>query len=120
MFVNLTPHAIVLQAANGDRFTVPPSGTVARISATPGKVIIVEGCTDFAAGIAIHAPTIWGEPVGLPDPDPAGATTYIVSALFAGRVGGRLDVVYPGTGPADGCIRDDKGHVVAVTRLIRA
>lgn len=119
MFVNLTPHAVTLQAQDGTRFTVPPSGTVARIASEPGEHIIIEGCAGFDAGVAIYAPTRWGAH-GLPESDPTGATTYIVSALFAGRVGDRIDVVYPGTGPADGCIRDSKGQVEAVTRLIRA
>lgn len=148
MFVNLTSHGVTLQSADGTRFTVSASGTVARIASEPGEHVIIEGCAGFDSGIAIHDPTRWGEPVGLPDPDPTGATTYIVSALFAGRVGrtscphcqwektepdydycphcgglgkmSRIDVVYPGTGPADGCIRDSKGMVEAVTRLIRA
>ena len=33
-------------------------------------------------------------------------------------VAGRSDVVGPGTGPADGAIRNEKGQIVAVTRLI--
>lgn len=118
MFVNLTPHAVTLQSADGTRFTVPPSGTVARIDSKPGDLIIIEGCDGFDAGIALYDRTNYGTPVGLPDP--VDGTTYIVSALFAGRVGDRIDVVYPGTGPKDGCIRDEKGQVVAVTRLIRA
>lgn len=118
MFINLTPHVIVLQAANGDRFSVPPSGTIARIGSTPGAFCITEGCVGFNGGIALYEPTEWGDPQDLPDPTPG--TTYIVSALFAGRVFGRRDVVYPGTGPNDGCVRNEKGHVDAVTRLIFA
>lgn len=131
MFVNLTPHAVTLQAADGTRFTIPPSGTIARIASEPGDHIIVEGCAGFNSGIAIYGRTRWGEPIGLPpaewiiDPETGierqvSDVTYIVSALFAGRVGDRIDVVYPGTGPADGCVRDAKGMVEAVTRLIRA
>lgn len=118
MFVNLTPHAIVLQAADGSRLTVPPSGTVARIDSVPGKELYELGQGEFI-GIPVYSQTVYGDPVGLPDWDQEADTTYIVSALFAGRVGDRADVVYPGTGPADGCIRED-GRVVAVTRLILA
>lgn len=111
MFINLTPHAVTLQAVDGTRFAVPPTTPAARIDSTPGELIATEG-------IAIHAPTTFGQPVNLPAPQDD--VTYIVSALFAGRVGDRTDVVYPGTGPKDGCVRDDKGQVVAVTRLILA
>jgi hypothetical protein len=31
----------------------------------------------------------------------------------------RPDVLVPGTGPGDGAVRNDKGHIVAVTRLKR-
>jgi hypothetical protein len=119
MFVNLTPHAVTLQAENGVRYTVPPSGAVARIDSAPGEKDIVLACDGFDSGVRLYGPTVYGSPVGLPDPDPRGRVTYIVSALFAGRVGDRDDVYYPGTGPADGCVRNDKGQVEAVTRLIR-
>lgn len=156
MFINLTPHPITLQADDGTRFTVRPSGIVARLGSEPGGRIITEACGDFPAGVAVHDRTRYGEPEGLPGPGwttlrvspegrveiasvdstpdevpadlrgdpwrtvPPGGVTYIVSALFGGRVGDRTDVVYPGTGPADGCVRDDRGQVIAVTRLIRA
>jgi hypothetical protein len=44
---------------------------------------------------------------------------FIVSALVGAHmsVRGRGDVLVPGTGPRDGAIRDNKGHIVAVTRL---
>ena len=29
----------------------------------------------------------------------------------------RPDVLVPGTGPADGAIRNEKNHIIAVTRL---
>lgn len=117
MFVNLTPHAVTLQGTDGTRRTVASSG-IARIDSTPGDFVITEGDELFPDGIAIYGQTLYGAPVGLPEPKDG--VTYIVSALFSGRVGDRIDVVYPGTGPKDGCIRDDKGQIVAVTRLIRA
>jgi hypothetical protein len=33
------------------------------------------------------------------------------------NIKGRTDVFAPATGPKDGAIRNDKGHVVAVTAL---
>ena len=117
MFKNLTPHAITLQGQDGSLFTVPPSGIVARIDSSPGAFIITEGCGGFNAGIPTYEPTVFGSPVGLPEPEDG--VTSIVSALFAGRIQGRNDVVYPGTGPKDGAVRDEKGQVMAVTRVIR-
>jgi hypothetical protein len=118
MLVNLTPHAVVIQCPDGSRITVATSGTVARISSQPGARVASYGPSGFDPGIPIHGPTAFGEPSGIPGP--VAGTLYIVSALFAGRVYGRSDVVYPGTGPHDGCIRDARGQVEAVTRLIRA
>jgi hypothetical protein len=115
--VNLTPHPIVLQAPDGARTTIPPSGTVARVSAIPGELVVMDGCP-----VPIARPTVFGEVTGLPEPDNRFGTVrlFIVSALVASACKGRGDVVSPGTGPGDGCIRDERGHVVAVTRLVRA
>ena len=109
--VNLTPHEIVLALrAEGKDITLPPSGTVARVASTPGeRVGTLSGCPVYSA------PT-WGAVEGIPDPVPD--TVYVVSTIVAGRAG-RVDVVSPGTGPADEPIRDG-GLVVAVTRLIRS
>lgn len=118
MFVNLTPHAIEFRGDDGSQWTVMPSGTIARIDSLPGPFLIREGCAEWPEGIRIHGPTCYGAPIDLPPPKEG--VTYIVSALFAGRVGDRIDVVYPGTGPNDGCVRYPNGQVRAVTRLIRA
>lgn len=119
MFVNLTPHNVVLQGADGARLVVQAmAGVVCRISTTPGELITMVWQGDESeSGIKLYDRTTWGEPFGLPDPSPG--VIYIVSALFAGRVGDRGDVYYPGTGPADGAIRDEKGQVVAVTGRVR-
>jgi hypothetical protein len=45
---------------------------------------------------------------------------YVVGTMVAARAGDRGDVVSPGTGPADGAVRDADGRIVAVTRLVRA
>jgi hypothetical protein len=107
--VNLTPHAIVLRGSAGDT-TVPPSGTIARVSSTPGVLTERTGIPVPVAG-----PTTFGDVTGLPAPEDG--TIYIVSGLVAGRVA-RSDVFAPGTGPADNPVRDEKGNIVAVTRLI--
>ena len=108
-FVNLTPHPIVLRGSAGD-LTVEPSGTVARVSTVAGTVADRDGFP-----VPVASPTQFGEVEGVPAAEEG--TAFIVSALVAGRVS-RADVFAPGTGPQDGAIRNDKGHIVAVTRLI--
>ena len=110
---NYTPHAITLQGPDGVRVTYPSSG-VARVLNDAVAILVGD-----VGGIPIYqAPSGAGAVVvGLPDPVPG--VTYVVSGLCAGFVKGRTDVVSPGTGPADGAIRE-AGQIVAVTRLIRA
>lgn len=110
--INLTPHAIVVQSESGDRTTFAPSGTVARVTSTPGALVTIPGCP-----IPVANAQTFGEVEGLPAPTPR--TIFIVSAMVLARCQDRNDVVGPGTGPNDGCIRNDKGHVEAVTRFVR-
>ena len=118
-FINLTPHAVRLRtdAANtaptaAESDIIIASSGVARVATTPGKEI---GSAD---GVALYGRTVFGEVEGLPAPAPG--TIFIVSALVAGRVTGRDDVFAPGTGPKDGAVRDEKGQIYAVTRLVQA
>ncbi len=106
MFVNLTPHAIVLRTEAGDNITIPPSGDVARVATT-------EVITSSVAGIPVITRTM-GKPEGLP----AEGTPVLVSAMVAAACVGRKGVFAPDTGAT--AIRNDKGHVVAVTRLVAA
>ena len=112
--VNLTPHALTLVSARGEHTVLPASGTVARVASTPGTVEAREG---FPCAIA--SPTVFGEVTGLPCPQ--AGTAFIVSgmvgAALAGR--GRTDVFVPGTGPNDGALRNEAGHIVGVTRLVQ-
>ena len=110
--VNLTPHAIVVRQTDGSDLTIPASGTVARVSSTPGAVI------GTLAGAPVLAAPTWGDVTGLPDPMPG--TAYVVSALVLARCAGRADVVAPATGPADGAVRGWDGRIVAVTRFVAA
>jgi hypothetical protein len=109
--VNLTPHNVVLQDADGVRTVIASSG-VARVACTPGALENVEGVPVPVAGRATY-----GAVEGLPDP--VEGTIYVVSAMVLGRCKDRDDVVGPGTGPKDGAIRNEDGNVIAVTRLVR-
>jgi len=100
-FVNLTPHAIVLN--NGTTF--PPSGDVARVTVA---------YSDFDSdGIAT---TTFGNIIGLPDPAPD--TFYIVSGMVAATIGkSRADVVTPATGHPM-AVRQD-GQIISVPGFVR-
>lgn len=109
-FINLTPHDIVVRCGAVDT-TIPKSGVVARV---------IGGTTEAApiAGIPTSIDDV-GVVEGVPVPD--GASVFVVSGMVLAHpaLHGRTDVVAPATGPADGAIRNDKGHIVAVTRLKR-
>ena len=105
-FINLTPHALSVQLPDGSTTTIPPSGVVARV--TTEEVVV---------GQVVGVPVVerrFGAVEGLPDE----GVPCLVSALVAGAVPGRKGVYAPDTGPT--AIRNDKGHVVAVTRLVKA
>jgi hypothetical protein len=113
--VNLTPHSIVLLRDNGlggqEGAEFTPSGVVARVGSKPG--VKLEG-----KDLPLYSTTTFGEVEGLPAPQ--AGVIFLVSALVAGRCVGREDVFSPGTGPNDGAVRDEKGQIKAVTRLIQA
>jgi hypothetical protein len=104
--INLTPHSIT--TIHGGIETTLPSQGVARVATKPGQPL----------GGLFYSSTSFGEVEGLPAPEEG--KVFIVSALVAGRCIGRADVFSPGTGPNDGAVRDDKGQIKAVTRLIQA
>jgi hypothetical protein len=98
-FVNLTPHPIVIV----DGPTVPPSGTVARVTSSSINVRIIDGVA--------FSRVSFGEVVGLPDPVPG--DTFIVSAMVRSAVPHRDDVASPGD-----LVRDDAGNVIGCRGLI--
>jgi hypothetical protein len=88
----------------------------ARVEMTPGEPEIIEGVP-----VPVYGCNRRGNIIGLPDEEQG--TLYIVSVVVASSETNqclRHDLVYPGTGPKDGAVRDEKGQIVAVTRLIRA
>ena len=106
-FMNLTPHALGIQTPAGT-LTVPTSGTIARVTAT-----------DVAVPIDTIVPVVrrvYGAVEGLPAP--AQGVAYLVSALVLAALAGRQDVFAPDTGPT--AVRDENGHILAVTRLVAA
>jgi len=110
--VNLTPHPLVLKDAEGRDTVVAPNGTIARVAMIPGVLETVEGCP-----VPVMGKDTLGGIEGLPAPE--AGTMYIVSGFVGSAVSGRDDVLVPGTGPKDGCVRNERGHIVAVTCLKR-
>lgn len=149
MIINLTPHAITLRAADGTETTIPPrpasEGGAARVTSTPGTLATVEGIpvpvaspTTFGEVAGLPAPaepglTAWDYDLMLHEhevtcgvaghPGTRPGTFFIVSAIVGAALHAsgstRTDVLCPGTGPADGAVRNEQGHIVAVTRLVR-
>lgn len=108
--VNLTPHDVNLCDNDGNLIeTVERSGSIARVSTTPGAL------EDWGLSVPVAGPTTWGEIEGLPEPQEG--VVYIAS-LFVAQIAKRRDVVSPGSGPNDNCIRDEQGRIAGVTRLI--
>ncbi|MBT9260183.1 MAG: hypothetical protein KM310_10615 [Clostridiales bacterium] len=105
--VNLTPHALNL-ITDARSVTIPPSGTVARVSVTRETVGAIE-----VDGVSIPVNhTVYGAVEGLPTPAPD--TVYVVSALVAQAVPGRDDVLI-----VDDLVRDDQGRVVGARALAK-
>jgi hypothetical protein len=103
--LNLTPHEIVIKTDAGE-FRFPPSGTVARVSTVE---TVVESYESF--------PVIrreLGKAEGLPDE----SVPCLVSAMVLSAVPGRPNTFAPDSGSS--AIRNEKGHIVAVTRLVAA
>lgn len=119
--LNLTPHPITLKCLDGKEITFPPSGTVARVSTIEsiiGTMDVASVPADAQGNTNGHRITVvrrsFGEVTGLPEE----GVECIVSAMVLGAIPGRRGVFAPDTG--DTAIRNEKGFVVAVTRLVAA
>jgi len=128
--LNLTPHPIGVRAADGTDTIIPPAapkGGEPRVGNAPGVALADH---PLAGLVAVHSPDETGEVVNLPAPQPG------VFLVVSGMVGDALrargisrpDVLVPGTGPADGAVREPAtlpdgsknpraGQIVVVTRL---
>ena len=101
MFINLTPHEIVLK--NSETTIIPPSGNVARCAVTSIHVGTIEGIQ--------LCQNIFGEVEDLPSP--VEGTIFLVSALVRLAVPTRKDVASPGD-----LVRDDSGKITGCRSLI--
>ena len=103
---NLTPHAITLQRSDGLTVTFPASGILARV--TSNEVVCGE-----AFGVPVISRSL-GSVVGLLK----NGGNCLVSALVLSACPGVVGLYAPDSGPT--AIRDERGHVIAVTRLVKA
>ena len=103
-FINLTPHATVIDGT----VTIPPYGRVARLEMEMSKGVSVKGIR-----VNICQPV---RVVDLPDPVPG--VCYIVSSMVLDALKGSLPDVYAPV--TDGlCARNVHGQIVAVRGLVK-
>lgn len=116
--VNLTPHTVNFYHSDSQQMFEYKSEGVARV-ATSAKLV---SNINVGNEVGNYTPaqifkTIYDKVEGLPEPQPD--TYYIVSLIVLQHpsMKKRKDVIAPGTGPNDNCIREN-GLVKAVTRFI--
>lgn len=105
--INLTPHSITVRLPDGSERVYPPSGTVARVMTFETSAADIDGIK------TAYRRTGKVEGLTLPLTGPV-----LVSGMVLAELTGVDNVYAPDSGST--AIRDDKGQVVAVTRLIRA
>lgn len=116
--VNLTPHTIDVADADGNVYMSIGSSGVCRVLAAPSEQAfsLLIG-NHSSVQVVPHAAL--GKVDGLPDRQDG--VLYIVSMIAAQAIMAqhpeRRDILYPGTGPADNCVRDDDGKIVAVRQF---
>jgi hypothetical protein len=110
--LNLTPHSVVIHGDDGRRVTIPPSGQVARVATEETAVSSVQV---GGATIKVVARQL-GQITGLPAEDEVCIVSSLVLEAVRSQQPWRRRVYAPDTGAT--AIRDDEGHIVAVTRLV--
>ena len=100
--VNLCPHAVDI-LVDGEKVTVPPSGTVARCAQTTTRT----GRTFCGMPVSRSE---YGKVTGLPKPFKG--IGFIVSMAVKNRLSDRTDVFQPSE-----AVRDDSGQVAYVLSL---
>lgn len=105
--VNCTPHDVNLVTESGN-VIFPRSGIIPRLTEVQNKI---NSITVNGIGIDIMKKS-FNEPEGLPEPKKG--TIYIVSALVAGAIKDRDDLVVP-----NDTIRDEEGRIIGCRSLAR-
>jgi len=102
--INCTPHVILI-SLNGEVTTFAPSGIIPRVGVVEAEAMPLGGFPCVK--------TSMGEVSGLPEKEEG--IFFIVSGMVFGA-SDRFDLIAPDTGKT--CIRNEKGHIVSVTRFI--
>lgn len=100
-FINLTPHTVNILLDNGDKITIPASGTIARVCMDWVKVDDIDGIPVFRTVFSKDIPDL---------PALADDTLFVVSTLVAQAAVGRDDLVVPAN-----LIRDDNGVIIGAS-----
>ena len=105
--INCTPHDVVIISESGN-ITFERSGIIPRLKEVQQKINSIN-----SNGIEIDImKKSFLEPEGLPEPQEN--TIFIVSALVAGAIKNRDDLVIP-----NDTVRDDQGRIVGCKNLAK-
>ena len=105
---NLTPHAITI-SVNGVVNTIQPSGVIARVTTIEESV----GVCPVTGAHIVRRSFGRAESIGSPSDG-----TCLVSSLVLSALGSEWRGVAFAPDTGDTAIRNDKGHIIAVTRLV--
>lgn len=106
--VNKTPHALTLVTESGN-VVIEPTMPPARVSESSERIAVITVDAMNAINIPVTRKS-YGEVENLPDPQDD--VVYVVSALVAGRVPDRTDVLITSSP-----VRDDGGRIVGCREL---
>ena len=105
--LNLTPHAITVEIDNG-HITFEPSGTIARVDTYTKFIDSLEN------GISVVQRS-YGEVKNVPE---LPCEPFLVSSMILDRLPKEYSGIAFAPDTGLGAIRDDKGNIVATSRLI--
>lgn len=107
--INCTPHDVNLILENGETVVFPRSGIIPRLRETQEKLETISAPNGAEIDIMQKK---YLDPEGLPEPQEN--TIFIVSALVAGAVKNRDDLVIP-----NDIVRDEAGRIIGCKNLAR-
>ena len=117
MPLNLTPHDIHIYAGDAVAFTIPASGTVARLAEAPaswGGSLMMGDTT-----VPVRSPYVYGGVEGMPATGTEnGIVVSSLVAEFLAKDGATDFPVYSPDMGKEGAVRSDRGQIVGTKRLI--
>ena len=115
--LNLTPYDIVVENENGHRITFEPSGTVASVSThTSNGDTLSNGISVVERSYAVQCFVLAkGEVKNIPD---IPCEPFLVTPAVLDQLSKEYSGIAFAPDPGFGAIRDDKGYIIATSRLI--